>query len=63
MAAFLKELLLAVASSSYAQYVEADFKRCMEIHFADIGKVVPAQPGPNAEPSPTLLAALQQAQQ
>lgn len=63
MAAFLKDLLMTVTATAYAKLLEADFRRCIELHFADIGRVVPEQPGPHAEPSPCLVAALEQQQQ
>ncbi len=37
LAGFLKDLLLT--DVPYADLVEADFKRCIEVHFQDIGKV------------------------
>ena len=55
IASFLKDLMLS--SVPYSDLVEADFRRCIEMHFADIGKVVPQLPGPPAEPPATLVAA------
>jgi len=59
IAAFLKELLLSTCP--YVDLIQEDFKRCIEIHFEDIAKVVPDTPGASAEPPASLLAAAGQA--
>ncbi|GBF98682.1 hypothetical protein Rsub_11396 [Raphidocelis subcapitata] len=43
LAAFLRELLLAPCP--YADALEADMQRCLEVHFADMPALVPALPG------------------
>jgi len=58
LVSFLKELLLSDVSSPHL--VEADFRRCVEVHFADIGSVVPEVPGSHAEPPASLVEALEQ---
>lgn len=58
IASFLRELLLS--NCQYADMVQQDFQRCMQIHFSDIGGVIPPVPGPPAQPPQTLLDAQQQ---
>lgn len=53
MAGFLKELLLQ--DCPFADLVQVDFQRCMEVHFQDMPSVVPHAPGQPAQPSQTLL--------
>ncbi len=57
LAAFLKDLLLTDIPKP--DLIEAEFRRCIEIHFADIGTVIPELPGGHAEPPQSLLDALE----
>lgn len=43
LAAFLRELLLGPCP--YAEALEADMQRCMELHFAEMPALVPGLPG------------------
>ena len=60
-ACFLRELLLTPCP--FVEAVEEDFRRCIEVHFQDVGLVVPVVPGGNAVPTATLLQAVQESQQ
>ena len=58
LSSFLKDLLLT--SLPYANLVDADFRRCFEIHFSFIDRVIPDTPGLSAEPPTSLVAGEQQ---
>jgi len=58
MASFLRELLMA--QCPYADALESDMQRCLDIHFQDMPSLVPKQPG--ALPEGTLERLMPQQQ-
>ncbi len=54
LAAFLRELLMSPCL--YAESLEEDLQRCLEVHFQDMPDLVPAQPGALPQESLTRLA-------
>ncbi|MEW5317355.1 MAG: hypothetical protein WDW38_008659 [Sanguina aurantia] len=57
LAAFLREVLLT--SCPYFQLIQADFQRCVQLHFSIMPSIVPVQAGTSAEPSQHLINASQ----